>query len=152
MSSALSASISTASGNPGAALGFAAGVASTLQQAYIHDIQPPQSHGNVSGNVLYSAGLLNFSYCIKYIRPEFVRIIDDYFNKFGYATHRVKTPNIGTRPHWNYVQTRGCSIKGNVPADTARNICNIYDSGITFWKNGSEVGNYQLDNSPVIEP
>lgn len=152
MSSALSASISTASGNPGAALGFAAGVASTLQQAYIHDIQPPQSHGNVSGNVLYSAGLLNFSYCIKYIRPEFVRIIDDYFNKFGYATHRVKTPNIGTRPHWNYVQTKGCSIRGNVPADTARNICNIYDAGITFWKNGSEVGNYQLDNSPVNEP
>ena len=152
LSAAMSAGVGVASGNPGAALGLVGAVASTVQQIYQHSIMPPQSHGNVSGNALYSAGLLDLSYCIKYIRPEFVRIIDDYFNKFGYATHRVKTPNIGTRPHWNYVQTKGCSIRGNVPADTARNICNIYDSGITFWKNGSEVGNYQLDNSPVVEP
>ena len=32
--------------------------------------------------------------------PEFARIIDDYFNMFGYATHRVKTPNRDGRPHW----------------------------------------------------
>ena len=31
--------------------------------------------------------------------------------------------------------------------DDVRKICSIYDSGITFWKNPSEVGNYSLDNS-----
>ena len=28
-----------------------------------------------------------------------------------------------------------------------KKICNIYDNGITFWKNGSEVGQYNLDNT-----
>ena len=28
-----------------------------------------------------------------------------------------------------------------------KNICKIFDNGITFWKNGNEIGNYSLDNS-----
>ena len=45
--------------------------------------------------------------------------------------------------------TNGCVLKGNAPADDIRKICSIYDDGITFWKNPSEVGNYSLDNSLV---
>ena len=47
---------------------------------------------------------------------------------------------------WTYTKTRGCVLVGDAPADDVRAICNIYDSGITFWKNGNEVGNYSLDN------
>ena len=71
----------------------------------------------------------------------------DYFDMFGYATHRVKIPNRSIRPHWNYVKTNGCVLRGNAPADDVRKICTIYDDGITFWKNGDEIGNYSLDNS-----
>ena len=153
MSAALSSAVGVGTGNPASALSYASSVANTLQQVYIHSVQPPQVHGNVSGNVLYSCGQLNFSYCTKYIRPEFVRIIDDYFDKFGYATHRVKVPNVfngnfGNRPHWNFVQTKRCSLSGNVPADDMRKIASIYDAGITFWKTASEVGNYSLSNAP----
>ena len=112
MSSALNAGVGVASGNPGAVLGYAQSIANSLQQVYIHSIEPPQSHGNVSGNVLYSAGILNLHYTKKHIRPEFVYIIDDYFNRFGYACHRVKVPNVftnfGNRPHWCYMQTKAC--------------------------------------------
>ena len=68
---------------------------------------------------------------------------------FGYATRRCKKPNRNSRPHWNYVKTVGATVTGSVPADDMKKICSIYDNGITFWKNGSEVGDYSLDNSPV---
>ena len=84
----------------------------------------------------------------KAITREFAVKIDDYFNRYGYQTNNVKVPNRNSRPHWNYVKTVGCSIKGSIPADDKSLICRIYDNGITFWKNGSEVGDYSLDNSP----
>jgi hypothetical protein len=68
---------------------------------------------------------------------------------YGYATHRVKVPNRSSRPYWNYVKTIGCVITGSVPADDIKQICDIYNAGITFWKNGNNVGNYSLDNSPT---
>lgn len=73
--------------------------------------------------------------------------IDKFFDRFGYATNTLAIPNRNGRPHWNYVKTAGCTITGSIPADDARAICHIYDAGITFWNNPSEVGNYELDNS-----
>ena len=61
----------------------------------------------------------------------------------------IKTPNINSRPHWNYVKTINCVIVGEAPSDDIATICGIFNNGITFWKNGDEVGNYNLDNSPV---
>lgn len=81
------------------------------------------------------------------VTAQYARIIDDYFTMFGYATRRCKKPNRNSRPHWNYVKTIGCTITGSVPSDDLKKICNIYDKGITFWKNGAEVGNYGLDNT-----
>lgn len=80
------------------------------------------------------------------ITAQYAEMIDDFFDRFGYATNKLTTPNRAYRPHWNYVQTIGCTVEGSVPADDMRKICDIYDAGITFWKHGNEVGNYSLDN------
>lgn len=82
------------------------------------------------------------------VSANYAAVIDNFFNKFGYATNRLKKPNRNSRPHWNYVKTRACTLTGSVPADDMRKLCQIYDNGVTFWKNGSEVGNYGLDNRP----
>ena len=110
---------------------------------------PNKAHGNANTDYLV-AGLnqQRFEYQKVCIRSQFARIIDDYFTRYGYATRRNKIPNINSRPHWNYVKTIGCTITGSIPADSASHICQIMDNGITFWKNGSEIGNYSLDNSP----
>ena len=118
---------------------------SKVHQAYI---QPPQAKGSSNGTVLSASGNLTFVAYNKSITKEFAQIIDDYFDRFGYATHRVKKPNMNSRPHWNYVKTIECSISGSVPSDDEKTICNIFDKGITFWKNGDEIGNYSLDNRP----
>lgn len=153
MSAALSASMGVAGGNPAATVSYVQNVASVVAQAYQHSIMPPQSHGSVSGSAMYSGGQLNFYWCVKYIRPEFVYIIDDYFNRYGYATHRVKLPNVfngfGNRPHWCFLKTRNAGLKGNIPSDDMRTLQGIFDGGIAFWKVPAEVGNYNLDNSPL---
>lgn len=83
------------------------------------------------------------------VSNQYAKIIDEYFTKYGYSCRRVKYPNTHSRPHWNYVKTVGCIIHGSVPADDSRKICSIFDNGITYWKEGNQIGNYTLDNSPT---
>lgn len=134
----------------GAGVGLAHSIGSMIGQAWEADIAPPQNHGSTSGaHALTSLRLLDFMFMNKHIRPEFAHIIDNYFSMFGYATHRCKVPNRNVRPHWTYTKTVGCCITGSVPADDMAKICSIYDRGITFWRNGSEVGHYNLNNRPT---
>lgn len=83
------------------------------------------------------------------VTRQYAEMIDDFFDMFGYSIKRVKVPNRSARPHWNYVKTIGCVAEGNMPNDDLSKVCSIYNNGITFWRNGNEVGNYSLDNTPV---
>lgn len=82
-------------------------------------------------------------------KPSNLQIIDDYFEKYGYAIHRLFVPSIKNRPHWNYIKTVGCDVKASLPASLVEQINSIHDNGITFWKNLDSIGNYNLDNRPV---
>lgn len=156
----INASAGVMSGNIGQAVTGAASAisgAGSLQSQvsqFMHDrytasIQADLCKGAINnGNINLSHGYQNFYIGRAHIRREYAQAIDDYFTVFGYATKRVKVPNTHSRPHWNYVKTVGCLINGSIPADDERKICAIHDRGITYWKNGSEVGNYTLDNSP----
>ena len=83
------------------------------------------------------------------IRPEQAEVIDNYFSCFGYATHIVKVPNVTGRRNWNYVQTIGCTISGNVPAEVNEQICAIYDKGVTFWHIPANIHNYNANNDII---
>lgn len=132
------------------AVGAAVAVASYLAQSYKASVQADVTHGSpTSGSILIAGQEMELYGGRMSCEYHKARIIDEYFTRFGYATNRLKTPNLNGRPHWNFVQTSGFTLKGSVPAESARKICQIYDKGITFWNNGSEVGNYSLDNSPA---
>lgn len=143
------ASVATSKSAAGVAGGLISGfnaVAGAAAQVYEHSIMPNQAHG-ASGNItLAGAGLLDFVLMHKHIRDEYAMIIDDFFDMYGYATNRTKVPNRNVRPHWCFTKTASCVIHGSCPADDEKKICEIYNNGITFWKNGDEVGNYSLDN------
>lgn len=94
---------------------------------------------------------------------ETIQSIDTYFTMFGYATKRVKIPNLFAvdattkktlrRPRFNYLKTQGCVIHPSgthygLNAADEEKICAIFDNGITFWENLEDVGNYSLDNQP----
>lgn len=116
---------------------------------YEKSIMPRHSGGSSGSTTLAANGMLDFIFMKKHIKPEYAKIIDNYFSMFGYATHRVKIPNRDGRRYWNYVKTRGATVIGSVPADDMDKIASIYDNGITFWKNGNNVGDYSLNN--IIE-
>lgn len=81
---------------------------------------------------------------------DIIKSIDDYFTMFGYKVNKIKTPSRRNRPHYTYVKTKGCKVRGGAPADAINRIQIIYDNGIRFWVNASEVGHYtDIDNSPV---
>lgn len=137
----------------GAALG-ALPAANTIREtlAQLHDIntKPPQQNGTQSCLTDYAIGCKVFYADNLCIRPEFAAIIDDYFNLYGYATHRVKQPNITGRPHWNYVKTVGNTVDAlGVPDPYLQHMNNAFNRGITFWHDPDEVGTYTLDNRPV---
>lgn len=136
--------------NPTAVIGsgIIGQVSGIMSQFYQASISADISKGNLNnggGNVSNHKQQFYGGRCS--VCKKYARMIDEYFTMFGYAVHRVKKPNRNSRPHWNYVKTVGATVTGSVPADDMRKICDIYDNGITFWKNGSEVGQYNLDNT-----
>ena len=80
------------------------------------------------------------------IKKEMAEAIDDYFSAYGYACHKVKRPDINSRPYWNYVKTSGCILLGSAPAEAKRNIINAMDNGVRFWHSIQNIGNFHLPN------
>ena len=129
------------------------GIATSLAQIYEIQKRPPELKGTQTSLADYAIGAKKFFADLLCIRPEYARIIDDYFSMFGYATHRVKVPNITGRPYWNYVKTQGIVLDvANAPQPYIQKIIDCFNRGITFWHNPANVGNYALDNSPVTTP
>lgn len=150
--------------NPAAVTGGIMHVLSSVSQIYERSLMPRQARGGSGSITACATKNQNFLFMRKHVRGEFAEIIDGFFNIYGYATHKVKTPNRTSRPEWNYVKTIGCKIEGGyptdcdypgglvplgVPAADANAIENIYNNGITFWHVPGHVANYSYDNTPV---
>ena len=135
----------------GAAMGALQGGLPTalqaLSQGYQASIAADQCKGNLhSGSASINAGYQTFYAGRCSLDRNSARIIDEFFDVYGYAQKRLMKINRSARPHWTYVKTAGITITGSVPSDDLKTIEAIYDKGITFWKNASEVGDYSLDN------
>lgn len=103
-----------------------------------------------AGNDLFNGGLWGARWAQMVPTREFITKIDDYFSRFGYKTNAIKIPNIAVRKIWTYTQTVGCKINGSIPCQDEKLICSIFDKGVTFWRDASNVGNFSGDNSPLI--
>lgn len=145
--------IGLATGGVGLALGIGSALSmatSVASESYQASIQADVTKGNFSSaNVNFAQGKSQFFAGRCHIPRDYAIQADKFFDRFGYKSGRIMLPPRANRPHWTYVKTIGCEIKGNCPADDIKRICAIYDSGITWWRNPAEVGNYSLDNSPV---
>lgn len=142
----IAAGITGAAGAAPVAIGLAA--LSVVGEVIEHAYLPTVARGSQSSMVWAGQKSMTFYFYHRHITAQFARIIDEYFDMYGYALHRVATPNRSARPHWTYVKTVGCAIVGSMPSDDMRKIQDIYDNGVRFWKNPNEVGNYSLDNRP----
>lgn len=110
---------------------------------------PHETRGQASSNVMVQSKTKNFYFRKMCITKNYAMMIDNYFDMFGYAIKQHGVPNMNARPNWTYVKTIGCDVGGAIPADDASAIEKIFDNGIRFWKNHSNIGNYSLNNAPA---
>lgn len=136
-------------GAVGAGASLASGLLSLGASAYKASLHADIVKGKTTSNVLIANSQLKFRGCRTHVTVDMCKCIDNFFTRYGYATNKIKQPNISSRPEWNYVKTCDCTIKGSVPANDMNKINSIYDKGITFWKIASHIGNYLLNNKPT---
>lgn len=109
---------------------------------------PNSAKGNALCDTMnFATGKAQIVFSERQIPKEYAKIVDDYFDKYGYAQRRLYTPSRQNRKHWSYLKTVGCNIKGNMNQADLETIRGIYDNGITTWNNLEEVSDYTLDNT-----
>lgn len=146
VSSGISLGAGIATGNPIAQAGGIMGIAGTVNNVVQASMKPPQVKGSQGNSTFTGTRDKNFYFVNKHISEEYARIIDDYFSVYGYATNRVKIPNITGRPSWNYVKTANSKITGSVPFNDINRIKEMFNTGVTFW-HGDYVGDYSRNNA-----
>lgn len=115
-----------------------------------HQIAPNELHGNESlGDVIYAYQNTIPKYYYMHIKEEYAKVIDKYFDMFGYEVDTVKTPSIHTRTYWNYLKTKNCNFTGDIPQEYMMKIKKIFDCGITFWHDPSKMFDYTQTNSVI---
>ena len=118
--------------------------------------QPNQIVGSATPNIAVAMRALDFYFFNVHVRNDELKRIDDFLSTFGYAINKVEQPNITSRQYWNFIQTQGAVVNGNMPASSKDAIARIFDGGITFWHNGDQIGNYQQSvssgsiNNPIV--
>lgn len=122
---------------------------SQVGQMYERSLMPATAKGGVNQGDFNFAQHISFTAYKMSIKEEFAKVIDDYFDMFGYKTNRVKVPNKNHRQRWWYTKTINVNINGDIPQNDMNKIKKCYDNGITFWRNASEIENYSLSNNII---
>lgn len=138
----------TAPALAGAVMSVARNIGNTIGQFYQASLLPNINGGQANGDVIWACNRNMFSFRQMRVKTEYLKIIDDYFTRFGYAVKSLAMPNITGRRYWNYVEI-GASEEigyGEVPAKYMDTINNACRRGVTIWHNHANVGNYALDN------
>lgn len=143
--------LSAATGN---AMGAITGALNTgaAMAAWAEKSKMPNSSGGASAsNTMVAIRAKDFYFYQHHIREDYAAAFDDYFDRFGYQTNRLKVPNLTGRPNYNYVKCLDPDIRGNIPLGDMDTIKNAFSRGITFWHNVSRVGDYSVANRPPGE-
>lgn len=132
----------------GAVMSVAGNIGNTIGQFYQASLLPNINGGQANGDVIWACNRNMFSFRQMRVKTEYLKIIDDYFTRFGYAIKSLAIPNITGRRYWNYVEI-GSSEEigyGEVPSKYMDIINNACRRGVTIWHNHENIGNYSLDN------
>lgn len=125
-------------------------IVSVLTQKHQQSFSPVQAKGNLnSGDIVTAAGENTFQFYTMSVGAEVARVIDGFFDMYGYKCNQVKIPETNHRRAYWYTKTIDANILGAVPQDDLQTIKNAYNNGITFWKNTSSFRDYSVNNAPV---
>lgn len=112
-----------------------------------HNMLSGISQGNLnSGDVCTSTGTNTYHFYKMSVRSEFAKIIDNYFDMFGYKVNRIQQLQVEGRPNWNYVKTINCNIGGAIPEQDLNKLKQLFNNGGTFWHNINTMYDYSQNN------
>lgn len=112
------------------------------------DIVPNSVSGNTGvGDMSYALNSVGFAFINFQIRYDMAVKADRYFDMFGYRVNELKTPNTKTRRYWNFIQTVGANIVGEIPQEAVSELKAMFNAGLTIWHDPSNFLNYDLTNS-----
>ena len=126
------------------------GISNALGSVYQNSLVPDQAMGNINnGDVITASGDNTFAFRHMSIKQEYAKIIDNFFQAFGYKINDVKVPNITGRRNWNYVKTIDCNIDGYIPQEDLNEIKGMFNNGVTIWHNPSTFLDYSQNNDII---
>lgn len=128
-------------------------VLNVMAQDYKASIAADQFHGQTKGSANVATDTQGFYFAHKVINESSARLIDSFFDRFGYAIKQITTISRNNRKYFTYIKTAGCTIHGGVPSEDEDLICKLHDAGITYWdsRETQAIGNFALavGNIPV---
>ena len=134
-------------GGANATIGGIEKVTNAITERYKASLIPDQAKGNTNvGDYSFTYGLTNLEFKRMSIKEEYARIIDKYFDMYGYKVNIVKVPNITNRPNWNYVKLINANIHGMIPQIDLNTIKELFNNGITLWHNPATFLDYSQNN------
>lgn len=124
-----------------------------MSQDYRASIAADQMHGQTKGSANIATDTQGFYFAHKVINEASARMIDSFFDRFGYAIKQITTISRKNRKYFTYIKTVGCTLHGGVPSEDEDLICKLHDAGITYWDSSqtNSIGNFNLavGNIPV---
>ncbi len=119
-------------------------------QATVRDAQltQPSVSGQLNGSTYNVAnGIMGVFLKWKRIKPQYLRQIGQYFQRYGYYVNRFLVPpaDLKCMSKFTYWQMRDCVIFGMIPETFKQTIRGIFESGVTVWVNPDEIGKISYD-------
>lgn len=126
-------------------------IANQIGNFYTGSLMPNIQGGQNTGSVNFGANRNTFTFRQMRCKLEYLKIIDDYFSRFGYAINRVLEPNIIGRENFNYIEIGSTEEIGNgdVPVQFMEKINNACRRGVTIWHNHENIGNFNISNNII---
>ena len=131
-------------------------VVSQIGSFYMATLLPNIENGNMNvGDVIFSTERNLFSFREMRVKTEYLKIIDNFFSRFGYKINETKMANLTGRKNFNYVEigqdetlayTNTQKNTGSIPSNALETINNCFRSGVTIWHNHENLGNFNVDN------
>lgn len=128
---------------------YAGDLLNSMSESYVAQHVPDETHGDVNGSDYNFCNNVFLEFRRMSVRREYAERIDEYFSAVGYATNRIKIPNITGRRNWNYVKTIGCYIEADIPQRDLLEIKTMFDKGITLWHNPATFADYSQNNDII---
>lgn len=115
-----------------------------------HERMVPQSQGSINSADLNFQNQNNeITFYKMSVKEEYAKVIDEYFDRFGYKVNRTEVPHITGRRNWNYVKTIDIKVRADIPQQDLQQFKNMFDNGVTLWHNPQTFMDY-FQNNDII--